>query len=95
MLLLSRFKIAGHSMSPTFSEDDSVLVSSLPLLFFKPKIGDVVVFEKYNRFYIKRIDKIENEKYFLVGDNKNDSFDSRRFGSVKRSQIKGKVILKI
>lgn len=82
-------------MSPTFSEEDSVLVSSLPFLFMQPKIGDVVVFEKYNRMYIKRIGKIENEKYFLVGDNKSDSQDSRRFGSVEQKQIKGKVIKKL
>lgn len=95
MLLLSRFKISGHSMSPTFSEGENVLVSSLPLLFAKPRKGDVVVFEKYNRFYIKRIGKIKEEKYFLVGDNKKDSEDSRRFGSVAREQIKGKIIYKI
>ena len=94
MLLLSRFKIAGHSMTPTFSEEDSVLVSSFPFLFIKPKKGDVVVFEKYNRLYIKRIGKIKEEKYFLVGDNKKDSEDSRRFGSVSREQIKGKIIYK-
>ena len=82
-------------MTPTYSEGDSVLVSSLPLIFTKPKKRDVVVFEKFNRFYIKRIDKIEKGKYFLVGDNKKDSFDSRRFGSVKRGQVKAKVILKI
>ena len=82
-------------MAPTFSEDDNVLVSSLPLMFGKPKKGDVVVFEKYNRFYIKRIKKIKDEKYFLVGDNKKDSQDSRRFGSVTRKQIKGKVLFKI
>ena len=82
-------------MSPTFSEEDSVLVSSIPFLFVKPKIGDVVVFEKYNRMYIKRIDKIEKDKYFLAGDTKKDSFDSRRFGSVLRKQIKGKIIYKI
>ncbi|MBP9716477.1 MAG: S26 family signal peptidase [Candidatus Levybacteria bacterium] len=94
-MLLSRFKISGHSMTPTYSEGDNVLVSSLPLIFTKPKKRDVVVFEKFNRFYIKRIDKMEKGKYFLVGDNKKDSFDSRRFGSVKREQIKAKVILKI
>ncbi len=94
-MLLSRFKISGHSMAPTYSEGDNVLVSSLPLIFARPKKRDVVVFEKFNRFYIKRIAKIEKGKYFLVGDNKKDSFDSRRFGSVKRNQIKAKVILKI
>ena len=95
MLLLSRFKISGHSMSPTFSEGDNVLASSLPLLFLKPKNGDVVVFKKYNRLYIKRIGEVKNNKYFLVGDNKKDSQDSRRFGLVLRNQIKGKVLFKI
>ena len=94
-MLLSRFKIAGHSMSPSFSEDDNVLVSSLPYLVTKPKINDVVVFEKYNRLYIKRISEVKEGKYFLIGDNKNDSEDSRRFGLVKPDQIRGKVILKI
>lgn len=82
-------------MAPEFSEDDSVLVSSIPLLFGKPKKGDVVVFEKFNRTYIKRIGKIKDEKYFLMGDNKKDSQDSRRFGSVNREQIKGKVLFKL
>ncbi len=94
-MLLSRFKIVGHSMAPKLSENDSVLVSSIPFMLAKPKKGDVVVFEKYNRLYIKRIGKIKDEKYFLVGDNKKDSEDSRRFGSVERTQIRGKVIYKI
>ncbi|MBI2621150.1 MAG: S26 family signal peptidase [Candidatus Levybacteria bacterium] len=82
-------------MSPAFSENDNVLVSYIPFLFGKPKKGDIVVFEKYHRLYIKRIKKIKDEKYFLVGDNKKDSMDSRRFGSVTRKQIKGKIILKL
>ena len=95
MLLLSRFKIVGHSMSPTYKENDKVIVSPIPQFFTKPKKGDVVIFEKFNRFYIKRIKKIKDGKYFLVGDNKKDSEDSRRFGSVSRQQIKGKVIIKL
>lgn len=82
-------------MSPKFSEDDSVLVSSVPFIFAKPKKGDVVVFEKHKRLYIKRIKKIKDEEYFLMGDNKKDSLDSRRFGSVSFNQIRGKVILKL
>ncbi len=82
-------------MTPTYAEGENVIVSSLPFLFTKPKKKDVVVFEKYNRFYVKRIKKIAGEKYFLVGDNKKDSLDSRRFGSVARGQIRGKVIYKI
>lgn len=81
-------------MFPKFADNDSVLVSSIPFMFTKPKKGDVVVFEKYGRHYIKRIKKIKDEKYFLVGDNKKDSQDSRRFGFVNRNQIKGKIIFK-
>jgi signal peptidase I len=82
-------------MQPTYRENDNVIVSSLPLLFTKPKKGDVVVFEKFSKYYVKRIKSIKNGKYFIVGDNKKDSQDSRRFGSVNPSQIKGKVIRKI
>lgn len=82
-------------MQPTYNENDNVLVSSLPLLFAKPKSGDVVVFEKFNKFYVKRVESIKKGKYFLVGDNKSDSMDSRRFGEVNREQIKGKVIIKL
>lgn len=94
-MILSRFKISGHSMSPTFSEGDNLIASSIPFLFVKPKKGDVVVFEKFNKIYLKRVKKIKDGKYFLVGDNKKDSQDSRRFGSVSFGQIRGKVIFKI
>jgi nickel-type superoxide dismutase maturation protease len=93
-MLFSRFKISGHSMMPTFSPEDSVLVSSVPFLFSKPRKGDVVVFEKFNTLYIKRINEVNKDKYTLLGDNKKDSRDSRYFGSVKRDQIKGKIIFK-
>lgn len=43
MLLLSRFKISGHSMEPTLLQGQTVLVSNIPYLLFKPKIGDIVL----------------------------------------------------
>lgn len=81
-------------MEPGLKDGKSVIVSSLPLIFGKPRKGDVVVFEKFNRTYLKRIGNVNNDKYFLVGDNKKDSRDSRVFGFVNISQIKGKVIFK-
>lgn len=94
MLLFSRFRIAGHSMTPTISSDENVLASSLPFLFKSPKEGDVVVFEKDKTYFVKRIEKIKDDGYFLSGDNKTDSYDSRGFGLVNKSKIKGKVIFK-
>ena len=55
----------------------------------------MVIFEKDKKQFVKRINKIDNGKYCLLGDNKNDSKDSRNFGLIERDQIKGKVILKI
>ena len=94
-MLLRRFKIVGHSMSPAFPENCNVLASSLPFLFANPKTGDVVVINKSGRVYIKRIKEIKEGKYFLLGDNKSDSLDSKSFGLVNRNQILGKVIIKL
>lgn len=99
MFLLSRFKIYGHSMEPTIKNGETVLASSLPYLFSKPKIGDIAVFVKEEKMFIKRIVKIDPSvaggKYFVSGDNKKDSLDSRKIGLVERSGIVGKVILLI
>ena len=45
-----------------------------------------------DKVLIKRITKIEDKSYFVQGDNKNASTDSRVFGMIRRSAIIGKVI---
>lgn len=95
MLLLQRFKILGHSMEPYLQNGDNILVSGLLYLFKKPKINDIVAFSYREGVLIKRIILIKKERYFLQGDNKNDSLDSRKIGLVSRKQILGKVIHKL
>lgn len=94
MLLLSRFVIRGHSMEPTFPHGTTVLASGIPYLFSSPKGGDLVVFfdKKSDKTFIKRIESVDGERYFLRGDNKGDSFDSRRFGWVDKKNLLGKVL---
>ncbi len=94
MLFLSRFRIHGHSMQPTISPDQTVLVSGLPYLFIHPKTGDIIACadEESGKVLIKRITKITNDGYILSGDNISDSMDSRRLGVIKRKAILGKVI---
>ena len=96
MLLLSKLKISGHSMEPSFRNGDKVLASFIPYLFKKLQINDVVVFQdNKNNIFIKRIKKIKDKKFFVAGDNKNDSLDSRSLGYINKYQILGKIIAKL
>jgi len=95
MLLLQKYKISGHSMEPILKNGDTVLVSDLSYLFKSPKIDDIVAFKgKESEVLIKRIKGIKNGKFFLRGDNKDDSFDSKNFGYIEKENIIGKLIYK-
>jgi hypothetical protein len=37
-------------------------------------------------------DKVPLNQYFITGDNKNNSDDSRRFGSIEKGKILYKII---
>lgn len=91
-MLLSKIRVVGHSMMPGLKQNQIVIVSSIPYLFRKPKIGDIVVLKREERYIIKRIVKIAGNKIFVEGDNKKASTDSRNFGWIERREIVGKVI---
>jgi len=76
-------------MEPTIKEGSFFISSNLIYKFIQPKIGDVIVFRNENKNIIKRILKIENEKYFISGDNLKDS---KKFESIRKQDILGKVI---
>ena len=77
-------------MSPTLEPEDIVLVNR----FSTPKLGDIVAAKdpRDGKILIKRVSKIKNNKYFVTGDNKKKSTDSRTFGWIKKKDIIGKVI---
>lgn len=93
-MLLSRARVVCYSMEPTLKHNQTVIVSSIPYFFSKPKIGDIVILQ-HERYIIKRISKIKQEKIFVEGDNAKESTDSRNFGWIDKKEILGKVILKI
>lgn len=136
-----RTVVMGHSMEPTLSDQDNLLVDKLSYRLHDPKRFDVVVFPyQYadKTYFIKRIiglpgetvriddtgniyinDELlmeaygkeviedpglardgitlESDEYFVLGDNRNDSSDSRfvSVGNIKGSQIIGKAFLRI
>ena len=79
-------------MFPTLKPGQDVLVFNWSYLFSKPRIGDIVVIRKNGKDIIKRIQKILDREYFVEGDNKKQSTDSRNFGPIDKSQLIGKVI---
>ena len=81
-------------MSPAFRDGDMVLAGSFSYFLKNPKVGDLVVLKK-EKYIIKRIKKIDGDRFFVEGDNKKESIDSRSFGWISRKDIVGKVIYKI
>lgn len=88
---LVRYRVEGDSMLPLLGHGEQVLVDENARI----KIGDIVIAAhpfKKNVEMIKRVAQTdENGNYFLLGDNPNESTDSRSFGFVKKSGILGKV----
>lgn len=78
-------------MLPALKPGQKVLCFNWSYLFCKPKVGNIVAVKLKERKIIKRLSKVGREGFFLEGDNKEESHDSRNFGPVKRSQIIGKI----
>jgi len=99
MLPIARFKIEDRSMEPALKSGDYVFVNKLAYVFGNPSKGDVVVLrhpEEKGKFLIKRVSLVTNsDKYYVAGDNKSFSQDSRHFGSIKKDLIIGKVWISI
>jgi nickel-type superoxide dismutase maturation protease len=89
-----KYQIIGKSMRPTLKAGDMVLVNKAAYWLSLPKRNDIIALRdpRDGKTLIKRIIKIEEKGYFVQGDNKNASTDSRIFGMIRRSEIIGKII---
>lgn len=68
----------------TFSEREKAKPTDQSLRKFTPP-----------HIFAKRITKILDNKFWVEGDNKKLSYDSRKFGYINKKSILGKVICKI
>lgn len=93
--LLVRYRIEGDSMLPVLRHGEEVLVREKARI----AVGDIVIARhpfKESVEMAKRITGIDaNGKYFLVGDNSEESTDSRSFGPVPEGCILGKVVYRL
>ena len=60
-------------------------------------INDKVIDDEYAYGETSDYDKVtlEDEEYFILGDNRLISKDSRYFGPIKKSEIKGKIVFRL
>lgn len=86
--------VVGESMMPTLKPMQKILIQR-SWFFCIFKENDMIVLKdpRSNKFLIKRIKKIKANTYWIEGDNKKASTDSRAFGFVEKQSILGKVIL--
>jgi signal peptidase I len=96
----------GRSMIPAINPGAILVVNRLAygirlpwagsylLRWSLPKAGDVVVFRTpQGQIAVKRCSTImESEKFFALGDNDLESYDSRSYGPVLADSIMGKVM---
>lgn len=84
-------RVTGHSMLPTLEHGDLVVATGL----IRPSAllpGHVVVIRHQGLEKIKRVVEAENGEIIVQGDNTADSTDSRQYGPLPLSSVRGKVI---
>jgi nickel-type superoxide dismutase maturation protease len=92
--------VSGNSMSPTYNDGDWLLFRELKVGNSSPLdylVGKVVVIERESYpgvHFIKRIVRLENEGYWVEGDNRDSSTDSRTWGTLGAAEIVGVILLR-
>jgi len=78
-------------MVPTLIPDDRVLVR----YDTHYSVGDVIVFTRDENTEIKRIERIEENGIYVVGDNDLVSLDSRTYGLISPADVLGRAIARL
>ena len=57
-----------------------------------PRVGDIVIVRHDGLEKVKRVEKLQAARIYLLGDNPDDSVDSRTFGWVEIGAVRGRLI---
>lgn len=98
---LLRLRITGGSMSPTLREGDWTLFRYCPGGMTKRALeramGKVVLVQRVaapELLTVKRLNKVLDTGYWVEGDNKEASTDSRQYLTLAREEIVGVFVLR-
>ena len=88
--------VEGPSMSPTLHDGDRVIVALTSYRRHAPRIGDVVLLEGPGGTpLVKRVAEppvdVRQGTLWVLGDNAAESSDSREFGPLPLSHVRGRV----
>ena len=78
-------------MEPTIHQGERVLVAKRWLLPITPGSIVILYHPQSSKVLLKRVKEIKGKKVFVVGDNMNESTDSRDFGWIEKKNIMGKI----
>lgn len=76
-------------MLPTLRPDHMVLATGI---FKKIKPETIVVVQHDGLEKIKRVQKVQAGRVFVIGDNAHQSLDSRSFGWLPQSAVIAKIV---
>lgn len=79
-------------MEPTIHQGEKVLVAKQWLFPITPESIVILHHPQSRRVLLKRVKEIKGKKVFVIGDNMQESTDSRDFGWIEKRNIMGKVI---
>ena len=86
--------ISGRSMEPTYYDGDMAVAVKVSD-YRDIEVGDICVFKYDSKELIKRVAEIRQDGFWVLGDNAENSHDSRAFGVVPYNEIQYKVAFSI